>query len=98
EGAFALLFLFDGEENLMVAARKGSPLAIGYGEGEMFVGSDAIALAPMTDRITYLDEGDFAFFTREGVEIFSAAGARADREVTRIQLDQTRIQKAGYKH
>jgi glucosamine--fructose-6-phosphate aminotransferase (isomerizing) len=98
EGAFALLFLFDGEENLMVAARKGSPLAIGYGEGEMFVGSDAIALAPMTDRITYLDEGDFAFVTREGVEIFNAAGGRANREVTRIQLDQTRIEKAGYKH
>jgi glucosamine--fructose-6-phosphate aminotransferase (isomerizing) len=98
EGAFALLFLFDGEENLMVAARKGSPLAIGYGDGEMFVGSDAIALAPMTDRITYLDEGDHAFVTREGVEIFNAAGRPANREVTRIQLDQTRIEKAGYKH
>ncbi len=98
EGAFALLFLFDGEENLMVAARKGSPLAIGYGEGEMFVGSDAIALAPMTDRITYLDEGDHAFVTREGVEIYNAAGRRANREVTRVQLDQTRIEKAGYKH
>ena len=91
EGAFALLFLFDGEENLMVAARKGSPLAIGYGDGEMFVGSDAIALAPMTDRITYLDEGDHAFVTREGVEIFNAAGRPANREVTRIQRDQTRI-------
>ena len=98
EGAFALLFLFDGEENLMVAARKGSPLAIGYGEGEMFVGSDAIALAPMTDRITYLDEGDHAFVTREGVAIYDAAGRPANREVTRIQLDQTRIEKAGYKH
>ncbi|WP_413870891.1 glutamine--fructose-6-phosphate transaminase (isomerizing) [Albidovulum sp.] len=98
EGAFALLFLFDGEENLMVAARKGSPLAIGYGDGEMFVGSDAIALAPMTDRITYLDEGDHAFVTREGVEIFNAAGRPANREVTRIQRDQTRIEKAGYKH
>jgi len=98
EGAFALLFLFDGEENLMVAARKGSPLAIGYGDGEMFVGSDAIALAPMTDRITYLDEGDHAFVTREGVEIFNAAGRPANREVTRVQLDQTRIEKAGYKH
>ncbi|MCB2124714.1 MAG: glutamine--fructose-6-phosphate transaminase (isomerizing) [Rhodobacteraceae bacterium] len=98
EGAFALLFLFDGEENLMVAARKGSPLAIGYGEGEMFVGSDAIALAPMTDRITYLDEGDYAFVTREGVEIHDAAGRHANREVMRIQLDQARIEKAGFKH
>ncbi|MBL9058155.1 MAG: glutamine--fructose-6-phosphate aminotransferase, partial [Rhodobacteraceae bacterium] len=65
-GAFALCFLFDGEEDLMIAARKGSPLAIGHGEGEMFVGSDAIALAPMTDRITYLEEGDWAVITRAG--------------------------------
>ncbi|MCB2115910.1 MAG: glutamine--fructose-6-phosphate transaminase (isomerizing) [Rhodobacteraceae bacterium] len=98
DGAFALLFLFDGEEDLMVAARRGSPLAIGHGDGEMFVGSDAIALAPLTDRITYLEEGDYAFVTRAGVEIHDAEGRRANREVTRIQLDQTRIEKAGYKH
>ena len=98
EGAFALLFLFDGEEDLMIAARKGSPLAIGHGDGEMFVGSDAIALAPMTDRITYLEEGDHAFVTREGVEIFDAGGRRANRDLTRIRVDQTRVEKAGYKH
>ena len=98
DGAFALLFLFDGEEDLMIAARKGSPLAIGHGDGEMFVGSDAIALAPMTDRITYLEEGDYAFVTREGAEIHDIEGRRANREVVRIQLDQTRIEKAGYKH
>jgi glucosamine--fructose-6-phosphate aminotransferase (isomerizing) len=67
-------FLFDGEEDLIVAARKGSPLAIGHGDGEMFVGSDAIALAPLTDRITYLEEGDYAFVTRAGVEIRDAEG------------------------
>jgi glucosamine--fructose-6-phosphate aminotransferase (isomerizing) len=98
EGAFALLFLFDGEDNLLVAARKGSPLAIGHGDGEMFVGSDAIALAPLTDRVTYLDEGDYAFVTREGVEIFDVEGRRANREMARINIDQTRIEKAGYKH
>jgi glutamine---fructose-6-phosphate transaminase (isomerizing) len=98
EGAFALLFLFDGEEDLMIAARKGSPLAIGHGDGEMFVGSDAIALAPMTDRITYLEEGDHAFVTRDGAEIYDAAGRRANRELTRIRVDQTRVEKAGYKH
>jgi glucosamine--fructose-6-phosphate aminotransferase (isomerizing) len=98
EGAFALLFLFDGEEDLMIAARKGSPLAVGHGDGEMFVGSDAIALAPMTDRITYLEEGDHAFVTRDGVEIFDAAARRANRELTRIRVDQTRVEKAGYKH
>jgi len=98
QGAFALCFLFDGEEDLMVAARKGSPLAIGTGVGEMFVGSDAIALAPMTDRITYLEEGDWAIVTRKGAEIFDAAGRRANRAETRIQISATRIEKAGYKH
>ena len=97
-GAFALCFLFDGQDDLMIAARKGSPLAIGWGEGEMFVGSDAIALAPMTDRITYLEEGDWAVVTRQGAEIFDAQNRRANRAETRIQLDATRIEKAGYKH
>ena len=97
-GAFALCFLFDGEEDLMIAARKGSPLAIGHGTGEMYVGSDAIALAPMTDRITYLEEGDWAVITRQGAQIFDAAGRLANRAETRIQIDQTRIEKAGYKH
>ncbi|NHB78029.1 glutamine--fructose-6-phosphate transaminase (isomerizing) [Rhodobacter calidifons] len=97
-GAFALCFLFDGHDDLMIAARKGSPLAIGWGEGEMFVGSDAIALAPMTDRITYLEEGDWAVITRAGAEIYDAENRRANRAETRIQLDATRIEKAGYKH
>lgn len=97
-GAFALCFLFDGEENLIIAARKGSPLAVGHGDGEMFVGSDAIALAPLTDRITYLEEGDWAVVTRHGVEIRDATGNLANRAVTTIQIDATRIEKAGYKH
>ncbi|WP_103258147.1 glutamine--fructose-6-phosphate transaminase (isomerizing) [Tabrizicola aquatica] len=97
-GAFALCFLFDGHDDLMIAARKGSPLAIGWGDGEMFVGSDAIALAPMTDRVTYLEEGDWAVITRAGAQIFDANGARANRAETRIQLDSARIEKAGYKH
>ncbi|KEO51530.1 glutamine--fructose-6-phosphate transaminase (isomerizing) [Thioclava pacifica] len=98
EGAFALLWLFDGEDDLMIAARKGSPLAIGHGDGEMFVGSDAIALAPMTDRITYLEEGDYAFITRAGAEIFDAAGRRANRDEQRIDLGQAQVEKGGYKH
>ena len=97
-GAFALCFLFDGQDDLMIAARKGSPLAIGWGDGEMFVGSDAIALAPMTDRITYLEEGDWAVVTRKGAEIYDAQNRRANRAEMRIQLDATRIEKAGYKH
>ena len=97
-GAFALCFLFDGEDDLLIAARKGSPLAIGHGLGEMFVGSDAIALAPMTDRITYLEEGDWAVVTRKGVTIHDAQDRLANRAETRIQIDATRIEKAGYKH
>ncbi len=97
-GAFALCFLFDGQDDLMIAARKGSPLAIGHGEGEMFVGSDAIALAPMTDRITYLEEGDWAVITRAGAQIFDAEDRLANRPETRVQLDSARIEKAGYKH
>ena len=98
DGAFALAFLFDGEDDLIVAARKGSPLAIGYGDGEMFVGSDAIALGPMTDKIAYLEEGDRAVVTREGAEIRDANGALANREVRAIRQDRTRVDKAGHKH
>ncbi|KUF09115.1 glutamine--fructose-6-phosphate transaminase (isomerizing) [Pseudoponticoccus marisrubri] len=98
EGAFALAFLFDGEEDLMVAARKGSPLAIGHGDGEMYVGSDAIALAPMTDRVTYLEEGDRAVLTRDTVEIRDEAGRRVNREMRRIRMDAARVDKGGYKH
>ena len=98
EGAFALCFLFEGQDDLMIAARKGSPLAIGHGDKEMYVGSDAIALAPMTDRITYLEEGDWAVITRKGAEIFDAENRRANRAEARIQVDATRVEKAGYKH
>ena len=97
-GAFALCFLFEGEDDLMIAARRGSPLAIGHGMGEMFIGSDAIALAPMTDRITYLDEGDWAVVTRKGAQIFDAHDRPIGRNETRIQIGETRIEKAGYKH
>lgn len=98
EGAFALGFLFDGEDDLIVAARKGSPLAIGHGDGEMFVGSDAIALAPLTDRITYLEEGDCAIITRQSLDIFDDTGARVTRPLRQISTDATRVDKSGYKH
>ncbi|WIY25454.1 glutamine--fructose-6-phosphate transaminase (isomerizing) [Parasedimentitalea psychrophila] len=98
EGAFALAFLFDGEEDLIVAARKGSPLAIGHGDGEMFVGSDAIALAPMTDRITYLDEGDRAVLSRTSLEIRDASGAVTNRAIKTIQIDAAQVDKGGHKH
>ena len=98
EGAFALAFLFDGEEDLMIGARKGSPLAVGHGDGEMYLGSDAIALAPMTDRITYLEEGDWVVLTRAGATFHDRAGNRVNRPVTLIRLDQARIDKGGHKH
>jgi len=98
DGAFALAFLFDGHDDLMIAARKGSPLALGYGEGEMFVGSDAIALSPLTDRISYLEEGDVAVITRNSAEITDAKGALANRAIRTIQIDSTRIDKGGHKH
>jgi glucosamine--fructose-6-phosphate aminotransferase (isomerizing) len=98
EGAFALCFLFHGEADLMIAARKGSPLAIGHGDGEAYVGSDAIALAPLTDRITYLEEGDRAEITRAGMQIFDADGRRANREVRTIHMEAAQVDKAGHKH
>lgn len=98
EGAYALCFLFDGEDDLMVAARKGSPLALGHGDGENFVGSDAIALAPMTDKITYLNEGDWAVITRTSIEIRDADGNIADREIRVINIDTASVDKGGHKH
>ncbi len=97
-GAYALCFLFDGEEDLLIAARQGSPLAIGHGSGEMFVGSDAIALGPLTDRITYLDEGDRAEVTRAGARVFDAAGNPVERALVKLQIDATQVDKAGHRH
>ncbi|MEM9708652.1 MAG: glutamine--fructose-6-phosphate transaminase (isomerizing) [Pseudomonadota bacterium] len=97
-GAYALAFLFDGEEDLIIAARKGSPLAVGHGDGEMYLGSDAIALAPLTDRITYLEEGDWAILTRADVEILDRGGRLANRPIKTVQIDTSRIEKGGHKH
>lgn len=98
EGAFALCFLFDGHDDLLIAARKGSPLAIGHGDGEMFVGSDALALHPMTDRITYLEEGDWAVITRAGVQVFDARDTEVLRPETHARIDGTQIGKGGHRH
>ncbi|MGR3486083.1 MAG: glutamine--fructose-6-phosphate transaminase (isomerizing) [Paracoccaceae bacterium] len=98
DGAYALAFLFDGEEDLIVAARKGSPLAIGRGDGEMYVGSDALALAPMTSRITYLEEGDTAVVTRAGATIRDADGALVSREERVVALEDGAVDKSGHRH
>jgi glutamine---fructose-6-phosphate transaminase (isomerizing) len=97
-GAFALAFLFKGEEDLLIGARKGSPLAIGYGEGEMFLGSDAIALAPFTDTISYLEDGDSAVLTRKGAEIRDAKGSKVERAVLRTSASAFLVDKGNYRH
>ncbi|WP_306144091.1 glutamine--fructose-6-phosphate transaminase (isomerizing) [Roseibium sp. MMSF_3412] len=98
KGAFALAMLFEGEDDLMIGARKGSPLAIGHGEGEMFFGSDAIALSPFTDRITYLDEGDWAVLTRSGAQVFDLNNAPVERPEARSSVTSSLMEKGNYKH
>ncbi|WP_340108230.1 glutamine--fructose-6-phosphate transaminase (isomerizing) [Pikeienuella sp. HZG-20] len=98
EGAFALCFLFEAEDDLIVVARRGSPLAIGYGDGEMFVGSDALTLAPLTNRIAYLEEGDRAAISRSGAVIHDAAGARTERPIRTISVENVLSDKGEYRH
>ena len=97
-GAFAFAIVFTGEDDLLIAARRGSPLAIGRGDGEMFVGSDAYALAPFTNRVTYLDEGDFAVITRRGFEIYNEAGASVVRAETISSASDNMVDKDGHRH
>ena len=98
EGAFALGIIFAGEHDLMIGARRGSPLAVGYGDGEMFIGSDALALAPLTQKITYLDEGDWAVITGSGADIFDEDGNAVEREIRSTALSGALIGKGGYRH
>jgi len=97
-GAFALAFLFEGEDDLLIGARKGSPLAIGYGKGEMYLGSDAIALAPFTETISYLEEGDWAVLSRNGVQVRDAAGKKVEREVQKSNASAFLIDKGNHRH
>ncbi len=97
-GAFALAFLFAGEENLLIGARKGSPLAIGFGDGAMFIGSDAIALAPFTDTVSYLEDGDCAVITRTSAEIYDAKGEVVHRAVLKSQASIMLIDKGNHRH
>jgi glucosamine--fructose-6-phosphate aminotransferase (isomerizing) len=97
-GAFALAFLFAGEDDLMIGARKGSPLAIGYGNGEMFLGSDAIALAPFTGTVSYLEDGDWAVLTHKGAEIYDAQDKRVERPVIKSVASGLLVEKGNFKH
>ncbi len=98
KGAFALAFLFDGEDDLMVGARRGSPLAIGYGDNEMYLGSDAIALAPFTSTISYLDDGDFVVLKRSGAVIQDASGKVVTRPVIHSSASAFLVDKGNHRH
>ena len=97
-GAFALAFLFAGEEDLLIGARKGPPLALGFGEDAMFIGSDAIALAPFTDTVSYLEDGDWAVVSSAGAEIHNADGAVVERPVIKSQASVLLIDKGNHRH
>jgi len=98
KGAFALAILFNGHDGLIIGARKGSPLAIGYGEGEMFLGSDALALAPLTRRISYLEDGDFVVLSADGAQIYNLLGQAVERDIHITQLSGAMIGKGAYRH
>ncbi len=98
EGAFALAILFAGRTDLLICARRGSPLAIGYGDGEMFIGSDALALAPMTRRILYLEEGDWAVLTKDGAEVFDEEDRAVERPIRETALSGALIGKGNHRH
>jgi glucosamine--fructose-6-phosphate aminotransferase (isomerizing) len=97
-GAFALGFIFAGDQNLMIGARNGPPLAIGHGDGEMFLGSDAIALGPFTDTIAYLEDGDWVVLTRAGATIYDKEDKPAHREAHKHSLATSLVDKANYRH
>ena len=97
-GAFAFAIVFAGEDDLLIGARRGSPLAIGRGDGEMFLGSDAYALAPFTNRVTYLEEGDFAVLTRKSCEVFNEKGEKALRPETISAASENLVDKDGHRH
>ena len=98
EGAFALAIIFAGEHGLMIGARRGSPLAVGKGEGEMYLGSDALALAPLTEKICYLEEGDCAEITPLGVVIRDAGGNEVEREIKRTAASGAATGKGNFRH
>jgi len=97
-GAFALGFIFAGDNDLMIGARNGPPLAIGYGDGEMYLGSDAIALGPFTDTVAYLEDGDWVVLTRKGATIYDKNNAIVHREALKHNAATSLVDKANYRH
>lgn len=98
QGAFALAFLFEGDEETLIGARQGPPLAVGYGDGEMFLGSDAIALSPFTDTIAYLEDGDWAVLTRKGVTVYDENNVEVERAIQKSQTANMLVSKGNHRH
>ncbi len=98
EGAFALAIVFKGENKLMIGARQGSPLAVGYGDGEMYLGSDAFALAPMTNRVAYLEDGDWVVITDTSAVVYTADGREVSRPVQVVPVSAALVDKGNHRH
>ncbi|MDP3532009.1 MAG: glutamine--fructose-6-phosphate transaminase (isomerizing) [Alphaproteobacteria bacterium] len=98
EGAYAIAAIIAGHEDMILCARKGSPLVVGHGDGEMFIGSDAIALAPLTRKLTYLEEGDWGIINRKGAEIFDEEGRSVHRPITIVDISSAVAEKGNYDH
>ena len=97
-GAYALAVLIEGEDGLILGARRGSPLVVGWGEGEMYLGSDALAVGPFTQKISYLEEGDYVAVDRSGARMFDAGGASVDRPVVQVSASSAMVEKGEYRH
>ncbi|MFN7128390.1 MAG: glutamine--fructose-6-phosphate transaminase (isomerizing) [Brevundimonas sp.] len=97
-GAYALAVLIDGQDDLILGARRGSPLVVGWGEDEMYLGSDALAVGPFTQKISYLEEGDYVAVTRQGAQMFDVKGAPVDRAVVQVSASSAMVEKGEYRH
>ncbi|HEY5072591.1 MAG TPA: glutamine--fructose-6-phosphate transaminase (isomerizing) [Caulobacteraceae bacterium] len=97
-GAYALAVLIEGENNLIMGARRGSPLVVGHGDGEMYLGSDALAVGPFTNRVTYLEEGDFVAIDHRSAQIFAADGRPVERPMRIVSTTNATVEKGNYRH
>ena len=97
-GAYALAVLIEGEDGLILGARRGSPLVVGWGEGEMYLGSDALAVGPFTQKISYLEEGDYVAMDRDGARMFDVTGAEVERPIVQVSASSAMVEKGEYRH
>jgi glucosamine--fructose-6-phosphate aminotransferase (isomerizing) len=98
EGAFAIAVLIKGDDDLVMGARRGPPLVVGYGDGEMYIGTDAMAVGPFTQRVAYLEEGDYVAIDHRGARIFDGSGAAVERPVVTVAASAALVEKGNYRH